>query len=42
MDEVFEGFITEEAKNLGLTIDEIKAWQPPPRASGRGRRRANA
>ncbi|QDU98789.1 BREX-2 system adenine-specific DNA-methyltransferase PglX [Lignipirellula cremea] len=33
MDEVFEGFITEEAKNLGLTIDEIKAWQPPKRTS---------
>ena len=29
MDEVFEGFVTEEAKNLGLTIEEIKAWEPP-------------
>ena len=31
MDEVFEGFVTEEAKALGLTMDQIKAWQPPKR-----------
>ena len=40
MDEVYEGFVTEEAKNLGLTIDEIKAWQPPQRAGGQRRKRA--
>ena len=40
MDEVFEGFVTEEAKNLGLTIEEIKAWEPSQRAGGRGRRGA--
>ena len=40
MDEVYEGFVTEEAKNLGLTIEEVKAWQPPQRGGGRGRRRA--
>jgi len=28
MDEVFEGFITEEAKGLGLTVQEVTAWQP--------------
>ena len=33
MDEVFEGFVTEEAKNLGMTIDEIKAWQPSKRVA---------
>ncbi len=38
MGDYFEGFVTEEAKNLGLTVDEIKAWTPPQRA-GRGRRR---
>jgi len=38
MGDYFEGFITEEARGLGKTIDEIKAWQPPPR-SGRRRRR---
>jgi hypothetical protein len=31
MDEVFEGFVTEEAKALNMTIDEVKAWQPPKR-----------
>jgi hypothetical protein len=40
MDEVFEGFIAEEAKALGMTVDQVKAWQPPQRAGGRGKRRA--
>ena len=40
MDEVFEGFVIEEARALNMTIDEVKAWQPPQRAGGRGRRRA--
>jgi len=40
MDEVFEGFVAEEAKALGLTVDQVKAWQPPQRTGGRGRRRA--
>ena len=38
MDEVYEGFVTEEAKGLNLTIEEIKAWQPPQRTGGRRRR----
>ena len=40
MGDYFEGFINEEARQLGKTIPEIKAWQPPQRASGRGRRKA--
>ncbi len=28
MDEVYEGFVTEEAKALNMTIDEVKAWKP--------------
>lgn len=40
MDEVFAGFVAEEAKALGLTVDQIKAWQPPQRTGRRGRRRA--
>lgn len=40
MDEVFEGFVTEEAKNLGLTIEEIKAWEPPKKTTSRKRRRS--
>jgi hypothetical protein len=29
MDEVFEAFAAEEAKALNLTIDQVRAWQPP-------------
>jgi hypothetical protein len=29
MDEVFEGFVSEEAKAHGLTVAQIQAWQPP-------------
>jgi len=39
MGDYFEGFINEEARQLGKTIPEIKAWQPPQRPSGRGRRK---
>ncbi|MFO0914161.1 MAG: BREX-2 system adenine-specific DNA-methyltransferase PglX [Pirellulales bacterium] len=42
MDEVYDAFVAEEAKNLGLTIDQIKAWQPPARSTFRGRRRTQA
>lgn len=31
MDEVFEGFVTEEAKALNMTIEDVRAWQPPKR-----------
>ena len=41
MGDYFEGFVQEEARNLGLTLDEIKEWQPPERAKGRGRKKAN-
>ena len=40
MGDYFEGFVQEESRNLGLTLDEIKAWQPAQRTAGRGRRRA--
>jgi hypothetical protein len=29
MCDYFEGFINEEARNLGKTLNEIKAWVPP-------------
>jgi len=35
MGDYFEGFITEEARNLDMTIEEIKAWEPPKTASRR-------
>lgn len=42
MDEVFEGFVTEEAKNLGMTIEEIKAWEPPKKTTSRKRRKTKS
>lgn len=33
----FEGFIQEEARHMGKTSDEIRAWEPP-RAVARRRR----
>ena len=35
MGDYFEGFVNEEARNLGKTIDEIKAWTPPKRSAAR-------
>ncbi len=32
MGDYFEGFVNEEARNLGKTIAEIKAWVPPKKA----------
>ena len=32
MGDYFEGFLQEESRNLGLTLDEIRAWQPPQRS----------
>ena len=40
MGDYFDGFIQEESRNLGLTPDEIKTWQPPHRAVRRGRKRS--
>lgn len=33
MGDYFEGFIREEARNLGKTIPEIKQWQPPQKTT---------
>jgi hypothetical protein len=38
MGDYFEGFIQEEARNLGMTLDQIRAWQPP-QTTRRARRR---
>jgi hypothetical protein len=36
MGDYFEGFFQEESRNLGLTLDEVRAWQPQtPRGRGR-------
>jgi uncharacterized protein DUF7008 len=39
MGDYFEGFIQEEARGLGKTLDEIRAWQPPQTTRSRGRRK---
>ena len=31
MGDYFEGFLLEEARQMGKTIDEIKAWKPQSR-----------
>jgi len=35
MGDYFDGFIQEEARQLGKTVPEIKAWEPTKRARGR-------
>ncbi|MCC9608565.1 BREX-2 system adenine-specific DNA-methyltransferase PglX [Blastopirellula sp. JC732] len=41
MDEVFEGFVAEEAKGLGMTVEEVRAWVPAKKAK-RGTKKANS
>ena len=38
MGDYFEGFVNDEAKQLGKTVPEIKAWEPPQRTRNRVRR----
>jgi len=33
MGDYFEGFVNEEARNLGKTLAEIKAWTPPKKVA---------
>jgi hypothetical protein len=40
MGDYFEGFVNEEARNLGKTLAEIKAWTPPVRTATRSRKKA--
>lgn len=40
MGDYFEGFVNEEARNLGKTLAEIKAWTPPVRTATRNRKKA--
>ena len=39
MGDYFEGFIQEEARQMGKTLDQIKAWEPPKKTT---RRRSKA
>ncbi len=40
MGDYFDGFIQEESRNLGLTLNEVREWRPPERARGHGRKRS--
>jgi hypothetical protein len=39
MGDYFEGYLAEEAKALGMSVEQVMAWQPPPGTNGRGRGR---
>lgn len=39
MGDYFEGFVADEARSLGLTLDDLRAWKPAAAAARRGRRR---
>lgn len=41
MGDYFEGFLQEESRQMAKTFEEIKAWTPPAKTSGAGRRRVN-
>jgi SAM-dependent methyltransferase len=36
----FQGFLDQELRAQGLTIDDVRGWTPPARGRGRGRRAA--
>ena len=38
MGDYFESFVEDEARTLGLTIQDIRNWEPPQRNNRRGRR----
>jgi len=42
MGDYFEGFVQEEARGLGKTLDEIRAWEPSATTQRRGRRKKKA
>ena len=42
MGDYFEGFVNEEARNLGKTLAEIKAWTPPRKSAIKRNKRTTA
>ena len=42
MGSYYRGFVQEEARALGFTLDQLRAWTPPVVAVKRGRRKAAA
>jgi hypothetical protein len=41
MGDYFEGFIQEEARQMGKTLEEIKSWKPPQRTGTRRRKKSS-
>lgn len=41
MGDYYQGFVFEEARALGFTLDDLRAWQPVATATRRGRNRAS-
>jgi hypothetical protein len=42
MGHYYKGFVSEEARAQGFTLDDLRAWKPVVTAAARGRRRAAA
>lgn len=40
MGDYFENYLAEEAKAIGMSVDQVMAWTPPAKANGRGKRKA--
>jgi hypothetical protein len=39
MGDYYRAFVTEEARPLGFTLEDLRAWQPAPVAAKRGRKK---
>lgn len=42
MGHYYKGFVTEEARALGFTLDDLRAWKPAATAAKRGRKKKDA
>ncbi|MCY2993741.1 MAG: hypothetical protein NTY19_38575, partial [Planctomycetota bacterium] len=38
MGDYFQGYVNEEARQLGKTVPEIRAWEPPKKTGKRGKK----
>jgi len=39
MGDYYRSFVTEEARALGFTLDDLQAWKPVAMAAKRGRKK---
>lgn len=42
MGDYFESYLAEEAKALGMRVDQVMAWAPPSKVKGSGKRKVKA